>query len=65
MDDKLKKDISAEVDKIFAGKKEEDMRKRTEVALEESASTIASLTSDLESERVKATELETQLAASE
>ncbi len=65
MDDKLKTEISAEVDKIFAGKKEEDMRKRTEVALEESASAIESLTSDLESERVKIKELKDLLSASE
>ena len=65
MDDKLKSVISAEVDKIFAGKKEEDMRKRTETALEESASTIEALATDLESERVKVTELETTLASVE
>jgi len=65
MDDKLKKEILEEVDKIFAGKKEDEQRKRTEVALEESASTIEALTSDLESERVKITELEEKLVASE
>jgi hypothetical protein len=65
MDDKLKKEILAEVDKIFAGKKEDEQRKRTETALEESASTIETLTSDLESERAKVVELEEKLTASE
>jgi len=65
MDDKLKKEILAEVDKIFAGKKEDDQRKRTEVALEESASALEALASDLESERVKNVELDKKLTASE
>lgn len=64
MDDKLKKEISKEVDMIFAGKKEDEMRKRTESALEESATTIESLSSDLESEREKSKELEVKLTAS-
>jgi chromosome segregation ATPase len=65
MDDKLKKEILAEVDKIFAGKKEDEQRKRTEVALEESASAIEALASDLESEKVQVNDLKDKLVASE
>lgn len=65
MEDKFKLEIEQEVEKIFAGKKEEDMRKRTEKALGDSASTIENLSTELESEKEKSAELATNLTTAE
>jgi len=48
MEDKLKTEIAAIIKDIFDSKQESEMRKRTEKALNESASTIEELTSKLE-----------------
>jgi chromosome segregation ATPase len=48
MDEKLKRDIEGVVAGIFSEKEEQEMRKRTEEALSEAATTIENLTETLE-----------------
>ena len=65
MDDKIKKEIESLVKNIFSEKEETDMRKRTEDALNASASTIDELTKSLTIEKEKVVDLEDTLVASE
>jgi hypothetical protein len=65
MEDKLKTEVEKAVKQIFASKKEDEARKRTEVALIESANTIEALTVELTSSKESATELSAKLVAAE
>jgi DNA repair exonuclease SbcCD ATPase subunit len=61
MEDKLTQEVAQIIERILAGKDEEEKRARTEQALRESASTIESLTSKLESANDKIEELNDQI----
>lgn len=63
MEDKdLTKEVTKIVDNLFSDKEEAEIRKRTEVALKESADTIISLTSELESKNTEVVELGSKLS---
>lgn len=64
MEDKLTQEVAKIVEQIFASKKEDEMRQRTEDALNQSASTIETLTSELESANDKISDLESKISAS-
>jgi chromosome segregation ATPase len=63
MEDKLKKEIADIIEDIFNSKQEDEMRKRTETALKESANTIESLTDELETAKSELTTTVTDLEA--
>ena len=57
MEDKLKQEVAQIIERILAGKDDDEKMARTETALEESASKIESLTSELEAATAKNDEL--------
>lgn len=65
MEENLKKDIEAMVASIFSEKKESEMRKQTEAALQTSATTIEELTTALEAKNTEFTELTQQVSSLE
>jgi len=62
MDEKLKTDVEAVVAKIFSEKEDADIRKQTEVALQEAANTIDELTTSLESSNTEVSEVSEELS---
>jgi len=65
MEDKLKLEIATIVETIFASKKEDEMRQRTEDALRESADTLEAMSTALAAEKAKIVELEEKVEAAE
>lgn len=62
MDEKLKTDVEAVVAKIFSEKEDADIRKQTEVALQEAANTIDELTTSLESSNTEVSDTSEELS---
>jgi len=65
MDEKLKQDVEAVVAKIFSEKEEAEIRRQTESALSEAATTIDELTNSLEASTVEVTDKAEKLSEAE
>ena len=63
--EQMRAEVRAMVDDLFSEKKESEIRKKTEIALEKSATTISDLTSTLEDKATEMAELETKVSESE
>ena len=63
--EQMRTQIRAMVDDLFNEKEESEIRKKTETALEKSATTISDLTSSLEDKVTEMAELETKVSESE
>jgi len=63
--EQMRTEVRAMVDDLFNEKEESEIRKKTEIALEKSATTISDLTSTLEEKATEMAELETKVSESE
>ena len=63
--EQMRTEVRAMVDNLFSEKEESEIRKKTGIALEKSATTISDLTSTLEDKVAEMAELETKVSESE